>query len=161
MKQHSKLAATLLLMALTATAAQAQDKIVVETTSGQTTYDMDKVSRISIADAAIKVVETTGEGTTYAFDVLQRIVLNTGTNAIETPAAEQTGRLTLTVSADGTRLRVNGWAASDTAALQLFSTSGAAVLTQDGWTGQVVDISGLPHGVYVAKVGGHTAKFRK
>lgn len=161
MKQHSKLAAALLSLTLCTAAAQAQDKVVVVTTTGQTAYDMDQVSRIDIADAAIKVVQTTGEGTTYAFDVLQRIVLNTSATAIEAPQADQAGSLTLTISADGTQLRVNGWNPAEQATLQLYTTSGAAVLTQAQWTGQLVDISSLPHGIYVAKAGSHTAKFRK
>lgn len=147
--------------AMLATSALADDQVVVVTKSDQQTYDIDKVQRIDFSNDKLNVVSTGAEGTTYAFDEVVKIVFSTSTNAIDTPTAMQQQRLTITVSADGSQLRVNGWDASQATSLELYATSGASVARQAQWSGQTVDISSLPHGIYVVKVGGKTAKFRK
>lgn len=160
MKITGKLALTAL-MALGATAMQADDKVVVVTKNGQTAYDIDNVARIEFGDDALKVVETTDKGTTYAFGDVVKIVFTDDATAIDTPTAEAKAQLTVTISTDGNSLTVNGWDTSKAANLQLYSTAGASVQQVAGWNGQTVDISALPHGIYVVSVDGHTAKFRK
>lgn len=158
--KHIKATALAALLAFTL-GTQADDKVVVVTANGQTEYNTSDVARIEIGDTQLKVVAADGTGTTYAFDEVLRIALSADGTGISTPTAAAAARLTLTVSSDGTQMRVNGWDAQQTAPLTVYTTNGAAALHFDAWSGQAVDITALPSGVYVVKAGKHTAKFRK
>lgn len=147
--------------AMLATSALADDEVIVVTTTGEKAYAIDQVQRIDFTGDALNVVLVDGDGTTYAFDEVQKIVFSAVATAITKPTALTQERLTLTISADGSWLRVNGWNTDQTATLQLYATSGATVAQQAQWNGESVDISALPHGVYILKIGSHTAKFRK
>lgn len=146
---------------LLAASATADDKVVVVTASGENSYPIGEVQRIDFSAGALTVLKTDGEGTTYAFDQVKRIVFDQAPTSIEKPAAMQQQRLTLTVSADGSTLRVNGWQQGQSASMELYSAGGGSVARQKGWSGETVDIASLPHGVYIIRVGNQTAKFRK
>ena len=158
--KHIRTTALASLLAL-AVAAQADDKVTVVTTQGETSYDISSVARIDLGDTELKVVAADGTGTTYAFDEVTKIIISGDATAINAPASADASRLTLTVAQDGTWMRINGWDASQTSALTLYGTDGQTLLRLDSWSGETVDIASLPHGVYVVKAGTHTAKFRK
>lgn len=151
----------LALMALTAMSSQADDKVVVVTSDGQTAYNIDEVKRIDFADDQLNVVKTDGEGTTYAFDNVKKLVFTQDASAIEAATTSTAARLTLTISPDGTMLTVNGWNPTETATLTIYGVSGTQLLAQRHWNGQPTSIAQLPHGIYVVKAGRCTAKFRK
>lgn len=151
----------LMAAALVALGAHADDKVHVVTKSADNAFAISEVQRIDFAGDALNVVSTNGESTTYAFDDVVKITFDESSTAIQTVAAPGQGRLTFTVANDGTTLTVNGWDSSAQTSLQLYSVGGANVASQAHWSGQSVDISSLPHGVYVLKVGNRTAKFRK
>lgn len=159
MTRYIKTMAVGALLAIAAT-AHAGDNVVVVTAKGQKAFDADKV-RIDLTDTGISVVGTSALGTTYAFDDVKMIMLQLNAASVQNVAANDNAQLTLTVAADGSEMRVNGWDAAQTVALNVFDTAGRAVLHQSGWNGQAVSIQSLPHGVYVLKVGTRTAKFRK
>lgn len=150
-----------LFCAMLSLSAQADDKVVIVTTTGQQAYNTDDVDRITLTDDALRVLTVDGNGTTYAFDEVVKIVLSSSATGIDTPEAQQEGRLTLTVSPDGTRLTVNGWTAGEQATVSIYSAGGALIQRHTAWTGQPVDISTLTEGVYIIHAGTHTAKFRK
>lgn len=141
---------------------QAQDKVVVVSTSGvETAYNIDEVQRLDFSGDALNVVATDATSTTYAFDEVQKIVFQSTATSISATPLATAARLTLTITADGSRLTVNGWDSAQTAALSIYATNGARVMHQSQWNGQGVDIAQLAHGIYVVKAGNHTAKFRK
>ena len=142
-------------------AAQAGDKVTVVTAAGAKAYDMDAVERIEVGGDALSVVCSDGNSTTYAFDEVARIVISGDATAIGETMADTAAQLTLSVPADGTWMKVNGWDGTQTAALAVCGTDGKAALRIDAWSGETVDIARLPHGIYVVKAGTHTAKFRK
>ena len=142
-------------------AAQAGDKVTVVTTTGAKAYDISTVERINVGGDALSVVCSDGNSTTYAFDEVTRIVISGDATAISEVSADDNAQLTLSVAADGTWMRVNGWDNTQTTALSIFTTNGQTALCLDSWHGGVVDIAALPHGIYVVKAGQHTAKFRK
>lgn len=158
--KHIRTTALAPLLALTL-AAQADDKVTVVTTQGETSYDISSVARIDLGDTELKVVSADGTGTTYAFSEVTKIVISSDATGITAPSSADAERLTLTVSQDGTQMRINGWDAFQTAALTVYGTDGQSVLRLDSWSGETVDIASLPHGIYVVKAGTHTAKFRK
>lgn len=45
--------------------------------------------------------------------------------------------------------------------LRVYNAAGRVVASVGGWRGEAVDLGGLPKGVYVARVGGYSAKFSK
>lgn len=151
----------LMAAAMLALGAHADDKVHVVTKTADNAFATDEVQRIDFAGDALNVVSTDGTSTTYAFDEVVKITFEDESTAIQAVTAPQKARLTFTIANDGSTLTVNGWDTAAQTSLQLYSVSGANVATQPGWNGQTVDISQLPHGVYVLKVGNRTAKFRK
>lgn len=144
---------------VTALGAYADDVVTVVTQNGQKSYSMDKLSRIQLNEDNLMVVETNEKGTTYAFDDVQRILISLDATAVNDATAD--GKLTLTVSTDGTEMCVDGWDSSQMASLRVYDASGRSVMHSERWQGETIDISSLPQGVYVVKAGTHTAKFRK
>ena len=126
-----------MLFLLSALSASADDNVTVVTASGETPYAMESISRIDFSETDITVVAQDKEGVTYAFDEIRKIVFTTTPAGIEPMTAAQKSKLTLTV-ADGGRS-----------------------ITVSEWNGTAVDVSSLPHGIYVLKAGSETAKFRK
>ena len=157
MKRTMALASMLLL----ALGSQADDKVVVVTQNGQTAYTMDNVARINVGSDDLAVVTSDGKSTTYAFDDVQRIVIGDDATAIGSVHNDASDGLTLTVASDGSSMTVGGWHEDQTATLELFDVAGHALARQAAWHGEAVNISSLPSGVYVLRIGSHTAKFRK
>jgi len=58
-------------------------------------------------------------------------------------------------------MTVGGWQQGETATLELFDVAGHTLTQRAAWHWESVDISSLPSGVYVLRIGSHTAKFRK
>ena len=139
---------------------QADDKVAVVTKKGKTTYAIDKVARIAVGDD-LSVVTSDGKTTTYAFDDVQRIVIGDDATAISAVSKDGSSVLTLSVASDGSSMTVGGWQQGETATLELFDVAGHALTQRAAWHGESVDISSLPSGVYVLRIGSHTAKFCK
>lgn len=149
-------------LAALCTAASADDKVVVVTKQGNQTYDMNAVDKIDISGTSLKIVETNGSGTTYAFDSILKIMLTDGTDGIGNTETEQSqNKLTVTVFTDGNTLRVNGWNDSVSAMLDIYDLNGKKLVHAMEWNGQDINISSLPKGIYILKIGTNTAKFRK
>lgn len=141
--------------------ATAGDKVVIVNDNAEKGYAVSYIDRININGDGIEVVGTDNGATTYAFDAGLKILLVRDATAIDaTAGAQDNVPLTLTVSADGSRLTVGGWAGGTPAGLSVYDASGASVLHCGQWTGGAVDVSALPGGVYLMRLGGHTAKFR-
>lgn len=149
--------ATLLALSLN---ISADDKVIVVTSNGEKAYAIDKLARIEIGDDLV-VVDTSDKGTTYAFDEVQKIVVSLDATSVADVNAGNAQQLTLTVAADGTLITVNGWNDGETATMDVYDTGGRSVLHKASWKGEPTDVSALPHGVYVLRVGTHSAKFRK
>ncbi|MBR1725082.1 MAG: T9SS type A sorting domain-containing protein [Muribaculaceae bacterium] len=155
MKKH-----LLLLMLLgVAGTALAQDHVQVVTSGSEFNYGLDDVQRIEFTQEGINVVRSDDMGDLYLFsDNLERIVLHpTIETSVQTVKTEP---MTLFVARDGSHVSVRGWQ-GDKAAVSIYALNGQRVLGLTGWTGGDIDISGLPQGVYVIKVGDKSAKFRK
>ena len=56
---------------------------------------------------------------------------------------------------------MNGWGDRGAAPLEIYSIGGGREVRIGEWNGTAVDVSSLPHGIYVLKAGSETAKFRK
>lgn len=160
MKKTTLLASFFVLTSLPA-AVHADDGIHVITKTADNAYSIDAVQRIDFTGDQLNVVATDGTSTTYAFDQVVKITFSSTTTSLQTPASLKSQRLTFSVASDGSSLTVNGWDSSATASLQLYSVAGTSVMDLAHWSGQTIDLSSLPHGIYVLKVGQLTAKFKK
>lgn len=155
---RTRIIAILALLA-TALGTHADDVVTVVTQNGQKSYDMDKLARIELGEDDLVVVGSDEKGTTYAFDKVQMILISLNTTALNDATTDS--KPTLTVSADGTDMSVNGWDSNIAAPLYVYDAGGRSVLHREAWRGETVSISALAKGVYVVKAGEHTAKFRK
>lgn len=138
----------------------ADDKVVIVSDNTEKSYAASYIDRININGDGIEVVGTDQSGTTYAFDAGLKIMLvhdETGVDAVN--AGQGGASLTLTVSTDGSRLTIGGWDSADKADLCVYDASGAAVLHEGQWAGEAIDVSALPGGVYLMRLGSHTVKF--
>ena len=139
------------------------DKILIDAGSKSKLYAVSDIRRIEFNESDICVVETTENGTVYAFEEIRKIVFNPSeTDAIESVAmSSQRENISLFVSSDGNSITVRGWDSTRTVSAELYNVSGKRLLSQKRWSGESISISNLPTGVYIIKVGKHTAKFRK
>lgn len=153
----------LLIAALSvAGSALAGDRIDVKTTAGSSSYEAESVEQIKFDDTGIVIVKSDSNGDTFPIGDVQAIVFSDGQGSVRTiTAGGQSAQLTAFVPRDGSCLTVFGWDSDETAALKLYNASGSLVKQIDGWNGSQVDISELPHGVYVLNIGGKSAKIRK
>ena len=150
-----------MLFLLSALSASADDNVTVVTASGETPYAMESISRIDFSETGITVVAQDKEGVTYAFDEIRKIVFTTTPAGIEPMTTAQKSKLTLTVADGGRSITVNGWGDRGAASLEIYSIGGGREVRIGEWNGTAVDVSSLPHGIYVLKAGSETAKFRK
>lgn len=142
--------------------AFAGDKIDVKTAAGSSSYEADGVEQIRFDDTGIVIVKSDSNGDTFPIGDVQAIVFSDGQGAVQSITAEgQSARLTAFIPRDGSSLTVFGWDSDETASLKLYNASGSLVKQVDGWNGSQVDISDLPHGVYILNIGGKSAKIRK
>ncbi len=155
-----KIATAVLAMLVTATYAD-NENISVVTANGTTSFDIESVGRIDFSEAGITVVSTDNGETTFAFEEIRKIVFSETETGIQPQTVVRKSKLTLTLFDSGRQLRVNGWTADKATELTVFALTGERTVQKGGWNGETVDISSLPHGVYVVKVGNEVAKFRK
>ena len=157
--RHTRIISLACLSAL-CLSAMADDKVVIVSDNMEKSYAASYIDRIYINNDGIEVVGTDQSGTTYAFDAGLKIMLVPDETAVDAvDAGKGDTRLTLTVSPDGSRLTVGGWNDSAPADLCVYDASGAAVLHEGQWAGETIDVSALPCGVYLMRLGGHTVKF--
>lgn len=146
---------------LSALSVNADDKVTVVTVSGETPYEMESISKIDFSDAGLTVVSKGESGVTYAFDEIKKIVFSNTSTGIEPMTAVQKSKLSLTVDNAGLSVFVNGWGNRGSARLVVYSMSGGTEVNIGEWNGTKVDVSSLPHGIYILKVGNEAVKFKK
>ncbi len=154
-----------LLLPVAAWAIDGSDVLVVRTTGGDKPSAIDEVRRIDFAGDKVNVVyhDTLAATATYAFDEVSAIAFNLMPTGVETVTAGKAdgAALLLHVMSDGNVLKVTGWDSARQATLEVFNLQGMTLARLAGWHGQDVDVSSLPAGVYVVKIGNKAAKFRK
>lgn len=154
-----------LLLPVAARAVDGSDVLVVRTSGGDKPSAIDEVRRIDFAGDKVNVVyrDTQAVTATYAFDDVSAIAFNllpTGVEAV-TAGKPDGAALLLRVMSDGNVLKVSGWDSARQATLEVFNLQGMTLARLAGWHGQDVDVSDLPAGVYVVKIGNKAAKFIK
>ena len=154
-----------LLLPVAARAVDGSDVLVVRTSGGDKPSAIDEVRRIDFAGDKVNVVyrDTQAPTATYAFDDVSAIAFNllpTGVEAV-TAGKPAAAALLLRVMSDGNVLKVSGWDSARQATLEVFNLQGMTLARLASWHGQDVDVSGLPAGVYVVKIGNKAAKFIK
>lgn len=143
-------------------AAQDDKDLVVETKAGTSqTFNISGIQRLDFSNQGVTVVSKDKDGTTFAFDDIKKITFVSAANGISQIKTEGATGQTIFISNDGNSLTVKGWNPAQYADVSVFSVGGARVLEAKGWNGQTVNISALPSGVYVVRVGNKTGKFRK
>lgn len=152
--------ATLLLVSATSAYAD-DDNFSVVTAKGTTSYDISAVSRIDFSDDGLTILSEGKDGVTYAFDEIKKIVFSQTTAGVEPMAISRKGKLTLTVANGGGTVTVNGWGSRGKVPLAIYDTAGNKACEIGTWDGESIDVSALPHGIYILKIGEDTAKFRK
>lgn len=141
----------------------ATDLVTVTSASGESTgYDVDAITKIAFDSSALKIVASDSEGTTYAIDEIKVIKFGKGSpSAVEGLKTDKVSKITVYVPRDGNSLIVNGWEGVDATRLDIYGTNGALLQRNDKWRGEQVDISALPSGIYVVRIGNKTAKIKK
>lgn len=145
-------------------AAQTPDSLYVVSAGRETPSALDDVRRVDVDSDGISVVlKSDDKGTTYAFADLQTIRFTpSGLPQTTAIAAVKTNgeRMSLFVARDGSYVSVNGLNGKSADAT-IYNIAGAECRRIGSYNGGNISTSDLPHGVYIIKVGGNTAKFRK
>lgn len=152
----------LLFVALSAAvSAIANDNVDVKTSSGSNPFDVGDIAEIKFSDEGITVVKSDDSGEYFLLEDVASIVFESGSSSLHTASMRDAEALTVFVSRDGNSLSVFGWDDANTATLRLYGLSGISVKQIDNWRGAQVDISDLPHGIYILDLNGKSAKIRK
>lgn len=143
--------------------ADGGDNLVVRTTTGETSSLLDNVRRIDFTQTGIAVVSKSDQTATYAFDDVTSIYFGSTVNAIESIRTGKTagGKLLLYAPKDAGYVAVKGWTPGTAADVAIYTTTGAVTKKLKGWKGENIDITNLPKGVYIIKVGSKAAKFNR
>ena len=160
MKKKLGLFAFVLAMAGSWSPMQAQVKLVVHSVDGTLlTTSLDEVKSLVFNESGFSVNPLKGQSLgTFDFSKVSKIEFVSETTGIGDLIANPS-RLGLSVSRSS--LKVTGWNAGESATVALYSMSGQCCYQDNSWSGEVINISTLPSGVYVLKVNNETFKFSK
>lgn len=163
MRKTIILLALLSLMQWQTALADGGDNLVVKTTTGAKSSPLDNIRRIDFTETGISVVGNSLQADTYAFEDVTSISFGSTTTAIDAVSTGKaaTGKLLLYVPKDAGILTVKGWATGSEADVVIYTTTGAVTQKLKGWKGENIDVSNLPKGTYIIKVGSKAAKFNK
>lgn len=151
-----------LMLLATATMTHADDYVSVVAGGAEKDYHTQNVAKIEFTQDGINVIRTNDTGDTYLFsDGVEKIMFHpSNPSAITTVKNDGSQEMTLFVARNGNYVRVNGWM-GDKAQVSIYALNGQQVLALGNWKGSDINVSALPSGIYVIKVGNKSAKFRK
>ena len=157
MKQKTKfqLAAVAFLLALCPTAVNAQ-QMVVKTQQGNDVYNLPDIVKILVKEEGMSVEEKAKEGKTYSYPQILKITFNTATSVASLKADPSNFKAKL--EDDGNAISWTGTNGEQD--VTLLDITGK-MIRHARQTSQRMDISALPHGTYILKVGNNNIKFAK
>ena len=160
MKKKLGLLAVVLAMAGSWSPMQAQVKLVVHSVDGSLLEaSLGDVKSLAFNESGFDVNSLKNQTlASFTFENLRKIEIVPDLTGVGDVVADAP-KLRLSVSRNV--LKVNGWAANETAPVYVYGVSGQCLLNEANWNGGEINISNLPSGVYVLKVKNETFKFRK
>lgn len=158
MKQKTKiqLTAVALLFNLSPTAVYAQ-QMVVQTQLGSDAYNLSNIAKVLVKKDGMSVVERAKNAKTYSYPQIMKITFHTATS-LTTPKASPSN-FKVKVEDGGNAISWTGTKGEQV--VTLFDITGKIISQATRQTSQRMDISDLPHGIYVLKVGNNSIKFSK
>ncbi len=158
MKQKTKiqLTAVALLFNLSPTAVYAQ-QMVVQTQLGSDAYNLSNIAKVLVKKDGMSVVERAKNAKTYSYTQIMKITFHTATS-LTTPKASPSN-FKAKVEDGGNAISWTGTKGEQV--VTLFDITGKIISQATRQTSQRMDISDLPHGIYVLKVGNNSIKFSK
>ena len=165
-KVHSMLKSTLfasflLFAASSVCNAQQIDSLVVSNGSGDKAFLLDDVRRIDFSSDGMTVVSRTSNDQVFAFSDINKVFFGGSTTDIRSVSGKVNPSLLLRLTNQGNLLHVDGWVKSKSIQAEIYQANGTEVKFLKQWNGEDIDISSLPHGVYIIKLGSQAAKFNK
>lgn len=164
-KQKNWLAAALLGVVSLTTSAQEEgpSKLVVHFQEGATSeFALTDIQALTFGTESFSIALTNGTNQSdLAYEDVAKLTLGTGpVNGIASTHDEATGlSLYPTVAAD--KICVNGWNNAEQSTVTVYSTGGSLCIRIDNWSGQPLDVSSLPTGLYLLNINNQTLKFYK
>lgn len=166
---YSKKVLAVLMFALTmVTGAKAQQNIYLYDNTGSEPQAIDLTAIRKIAFKGDNMVLTliTGHQLNVALAELQTL---TFTPKPEQPEEPITAIASLKaqshpgpkISISGGIISVSGWDTERTATVTVYTADGRRHLTVSNWSGADIDVSSLPHGLYIIKIGNQATKINK
>lgn len=155
-KRRFQWAAAAFALALCPSAMNAQ-QMVVQTEGGNDTYRLSDIRKILTSAEGLTVGESGKEAKEYSYPKIRKIVFDTSTAiaAVKATLADFAAK----VEEDGKAITWTG--AEGPQEVALFDISGKMLRHATHQTLQRMDISSLPQGTYILKVGNHNFKFVK
>ena len=155
-KRRFQWAAAAFALALCPSAMNAQ-QMVVQTEGGNDTYKLSDIRKILTSAEGLTVGENGKEAKEYSYPKIRKIVFDTSTAIAAVKAT--TADFAAKVEEDGKAITWTGLEGPQEVAL--FDISGKMLRHATHQTLPRMDISGLPQGTYILKVGNHNFKFIK
>lgn len=137
------------------------DFISVKTKDGAKSYSVQGISKITFATDGINIVTESGAATdTYLFsDIEESIVFEDIATGI---ASTQTTDGTLRISSRGRNtIVIDGHGDNAVTPVEIYSLAGTKVPGIAELRGSEINVSALPTGAYILKIGNKTIKFHK
>lgn len=145
--------------ALTASAAQAQVRMLVYPTSGTeaTAFNLDDVTKLTFGESQL-FVNAAKTQTAFSFEGVRCIKFDGLTDDISPVISN--GETRLKASYANGVITLAGWQGGETRA-EVFSLSGYKQLSIARWNGNSISVEALPKGVYLLRINSFTYKFVK
>ena len=161
MLKSTLFASFLLFAASSVCHAQQIDSLVVANSTGGKTFLLNDVRCIDFSSDGITVVNRNSEDQVFAFSDIKKVFFGGGTTDIRTVRGTVKPSLFLRLTHQGNILRVEGWDKSKTGLVDIYQANGSKIRSFKSWNGLDIDVSSLPHGIYIIKIGSKAAKFNK
>lgn len=142
---------------LSASAAIADDNVVVQSAGVSTPYAISSVRSIRFGADGISVCQNGQADVNYTYASVDKIYFTLSTNGIETVVGDET-RMGISIDSSGSFITVNG--VSDGNA-SIYTPAGMQVRHLANWKGERISIADLPKGVYILKINNKSIKFNK
>ena len=137
----------------------AQTKMVVQTSGGDTEFSISELSKITFADNKLNVNMMNNYNSHFALSTVEKIVFQNTSNSIDNNSVDEMAKHA--VYFKNGSLCVNNWNHADITNVMIYSMSGQMVESIKQWNGQPINLDRLTNGIYIIRLNDETYKFIK
>ena len=148
---------TMAAVLLSASAAIADNNLVVQSAGTHTPYPISSVRIIRFGADGFSICRNGQADVNYNYANVDKIYFTLSTTGFENIIDDET-RMGISIDPSGSIITVNGISSGN---VNIYNYSGMQVKNLPNWQGERINIADLPKGVYILKINNQSTKFNK